>query len=332
VARHAARDDARGARSRRWLPRRRTPTLSALRIGGDALRSGLRDRLRLAVRSSARTPRAARPARRRTRGTALAREGRVRFVELEEARAARGLRVVVATGVPSPWSQAALGTFDIKGLDYVAVRFRRRDGDIKLWTGASNAPVVLYDDEPPRTGWAEILALGERLGGRVSLVPDDDETRARMFGLSHEILGEGGLGWSVRLLLTHLGLTTDGREGWPRPVADHLAPRYGYAPERVDAARARALRVLRLLERVLAESRARGDAYLLGGAPTALDVHCAVGLAPIDPMPEDACPMLPAVRHAFETLDADVRAAVSPALRAHRALMFERHLVLPVRS
>ena len=38
------------------------------------------------------------------------------------------------------------------------------------------------------------------------------------------------------------------------------------------------------------------------------------------------------VRHAFETLDQEVKEAVSPALREHRALMFERHLVLPVRS
>jgi len=51
----------------------------------------------------------------------------MRFVDLEEARAATGLRVVTASGVPSPWSQSALGAFDIKGLDYLAVRFRRRE-------------------------------------------------------------------------------------------------------------------------------------------------------------------------------------------------------------
>jgi len=255
----------------------------------------------------------------------------VRFVDLEEARAATGLRVVTASGVPSPWSQSALGTFDIKELEYLAVRFRRSDEEIKRWTKAPNVPVVFFDDEPARTGWAEILALAERLGGRLSLVPEDEEARVRMFGLSHEILGEGGLGWSTRLLLTHLSLTTDGQRGWPKPVAEYLAPRYGYAPERVDAARARALRVLRLLDRALAESRARGHAYLLGAAPTALDIHCAVSLAPIAPLPEAECPMPPPVRHAFETGDAEVRAGVTDALLEHRALMYERHLVLPVR-
>ncbi len=256
----------------------------------------------------------------------------MRFVELEEARAASGLRVVIATNVPSPWSQAALGLFDMKGLDYLAVRFRRGDEEIKRWTGARNAPAVMLDDEPPRTGWADIVTLAERLRGKVSLVPDDDELRVRMFGLSQEILGEGGLGWSVRLLLTHASFATDGREGWPKPVADYLSPRYGYAPVRVAASRARAIAVLHLLDRTLAESRARGHDYLLGPAPTALDVHAAVGLAVIEPLPEALCPMPAPLRHAFETLDREVKEAVSAPLRAHRALMFERHLVLPVRS
>ena len=255
----------------------------------------------------------------------------MRFVDLEEARVAGGLRVVIAANVPSPWSQAALGTFDVKGLDYVAVRLRRADDDVRRWTGARNAPVVLIDDEPPRTGWAEILALAERLGGRLSLVPDDDDARTRLFGLSHEILGEGGLGWSVRLLLTHLGLATDGKRGWPRPVAEYLAPRYGYAPDRVSPARERALRVLALLDRTLAQSHARGHEYLLGAQPTALDIHCAVGLGVIAPLPEADCPMPAPVRRAFETLDDEVRAAVSTALLAHRARMFARHLVVPVR-
>ena len=256
----------------------------------------------------------------------------MRFVELEEARQASGLRLVIATNVPSPWSQAALGLFDMKGLDYLAVRYRRTDEEIRRWTGARNVPAVLFDDEPPRTGWAEIVTLGERLGGRMSLVPEDDDRRVRMFGLSHEILGEGGLGWNVRLLVTHASLTTDGRTGWPKPVAEYLAPRYGYAPDRVPATRARAVGILRLLDTVLAESRSQGHAYFLGPSPTALDLHLAVTLGTIWPLPEEQCPMLPPIRHAFETLDQAVKEAVSPALLEHRARMFSRHLVLPVRS
>jgi hypothetical protein len=100
----------------------------------------------------------------------------------------------------------------------------------------------------------------------------------------------------------------------------------------VPATRARAIGTLRLLDAVLAESRRQGHAYFLGPSPTALDLHAAVTLGTIRPLPEAQCPMLPPIRHAFETLDQEVKEAVSPALLEHRAQMFTRHLVLPVRS
>jgi hypothetical protein len=253
----------------------------------------------------------------------------MRFVEIAEARAARGLRLVIAGAVPSPWSQGAMGIFDLKKLDYVAVRFRPAADEVRAWTGSWNAPVAVFDDEPPRTGWAEILALAERLAPEPALVPDDGDARVRLFGLAHELLGERGLAWSVRLLMIHAGLTTDGREGWPVKVAAYLAPRYGYAPELVPAARARALAVLAQLTRVRDEPR---DEYLLGPAPSALDVYAAVALGVVAPLPPEDCPMPAPVRHAFETVDAEVRAAVTPALLAHRALMYERrHLARPMR-
>jgi hypothetical protein len=83
---------------------------------------------------------------------------------------------------------------------------------------------------------------------------------------------------------------------------------------------------------VLAESRRRGHAYFLGPAPTALDLHAAVALGTIWPLPEAQCPMLPPVRQAFETLDQEVKEATSSALLEHRAQMFSRYLVVPVRS
>ena len=48
----------------------------------------------------------------------------MRFVEIAETKAALGLRLVIAGKVPSPWSQAAMGIFDMKGIDYLAVRLR----------------------------------------------------------------------------------------------------------------------------------------------------------------------------------------------------------------
>jgi glutathione S-transferase len=159
-------------------------------------------------------------------------------------------------------------------------------------------------------------------------VPDDEEARIRLLGLTHEVLGEGGLMWSVRLLLVHASFTSDGREGWPLRLAQYLAPKYGYAPERIESARGRSLGVLDLLDRTL---RASGRDYFLGDRPTALDVYVAAGLGPLAPLPHDQCPMLAPVRHAFETLDPAVRAAVPASLLRHRELMFQRHLTLPVR-
>ena len=263
-------------------------------------------------------------------GIGLADGAGMTLVDFETARVARGLRIVYVEKVPSPWSQGALGLFDLKGMDYVLVPFRPFAQAVREHTGANNGPVVLFDDDPPRTGWAEILALAERLGGRMSLVPDDDDRAVIMYGLSHAILSEGGLGWSVRLLLTHAGLTTDGREGWPAPVAAYLAPKYGYAADRVPAARARAIRVLQLLARTLADSEAAGHPYMLGPTLTALDVYAATVLGVILPLPHDMCPMHDVLRHTFATLDPDVRAAVPASLLRHRDLMYARHLRVPV--
>jgi hypothetical protein len=45
----------------------------------------------------------------------------VRFVDLETARASRGLRLAVVTSVPSLWSDAARGMAAVKELDCLAV-------------------------------------------------------------------------------------------------------------------------------------------------------------------------------------------------------------------
>ena len=78
-------------------------------------------------------------------GIRPARAPRMKFVELEEARTAVGLRIVIAGGVPSPWSQGALGLFAMKGVEPLAARFRRAHADeLSAWTGSRNAPVVAY--------------------------------------------------------------------------------------------------------------------------------------------------------------------------------------------
>ena len=36
------------------------------------------------------------------------------FIELEEARVARGVRMLAAASLPSPWTEAAKGIFHVK--------------------------------------------------------------------------------------------------------------------------------------------------------------------------------------------------------------------------
>ena len=86
----------------------------------------------------------------------------------------------------------------------------------------------------------------------------------------------------------------------------------------------------RSLLSLLAERLGSGRAYFFEDRPTALDVYLASAVGVFHPLPESACPMLPAIRHAYETTDRELQAAVGPALLAHRDRMYERHLPLPV--
>jgi glutathione S-transferase len=254
----------------------------------------------------------------------------MKFVSLEEARAATGLKLVVAASLPSPWSEAAKGLLHIKGLEASLVRFSSGDKAVREWMGWHNVPVLLAPGEPVRTHWSEILETAERLGagvGRPSLVPADEDDRVRLFGLTHELLGENGLVWSSRLLVIHRGLVTEGREGFALRVAQYLAPKYGYAPGQVDAAQARVRSLFDRFARLL-----EGKTYALGGALSGLDVYLATAIAPLAPMSEEHCPDThPRVRHAFATASPELSSAIPPVLVAHRDRIYAEHLELPVR-
>ena len=97
------------------------------------------------------------------------------YISVDEARKMSGLRLVLSPGVPGPWSEAAKGIFHVKGIAYVRVR---QDGGqpndtLREWTGYDNAPLAIYEDEPARGGWAEIVLLAERLAPTPRLLPAD---------------------------------------------------------------------------------------------------------------------------------------------------------------
>ncbi len=250
----------------------------------------------------------------------------MKFVDVETAKNADGARLVIAAGVPSPWSEAAKSILHVKRIPFVAVRGSVRDEAIRSWLPGQNFPVLFVDKERPRTGWAEILAFAERFQPEPRLVPDGD-ARITMLGLAHEIMGEDGLNWSMRLRSVAASLASEGKEGFPLPVAQYLAGRYGWSEAWAEAAKGRALAVLETLDSVLAKN---GGPWFMGANITALDIYSASAMGVLSPLPHEQCPMSPFARQAFEWMKKDIGEQIPPSLLAHRDRMFSEHLVLPV--
>lgn len=239
-----------------------------------------------------------------------------------------GLRMVVVGDVPSAWTEAAKGILHIKGIEWVAVRLVYDSEALKSWAGERSGPVAIYEQEQPRSGWAEILLLAERLAPAPSLLPTDPAERAMVFGLAHEMCGEGGLAWSRRLQLVHAGLQNAG--GFPERVAKYLGKKYGYRPEAGAASGRRVAELLGMLAARLKEQRKAGSRYYVGNSLSAVDVYSATCIALFAPLPPEHCKMEASARAAFETRDAQTQAALDPILFEHRDMMYGQYLELPL--
>lgn len=250
------------------------------------------------------------------------------YVSVEDAVKRGGLRMVVVGGIPSPWGEAAKGILHIKGIDWVAVRLDYESELLKSWSGQRNGPVAIYENERPRSGWAEILHLTERLAPTPSLLPADPAERALVFGLAHEICGEAGLGWSRRLQLVHAGLQS--ADGFPAPVAKYLGKKYGYSPEAGAASGRRVVELLGMLAARLRAQHEAGSRYYVGDSLTAVDVYSATFAALFAPLPPEQCEMDATTRAVFETRDAGTEAALDPILLQHRDMMYAEYLELPL--
>ncbi|HEX6637384.1 MAG TPA: hypothetical protein VF033_06990 [Steroidobacteraceae bacterium] len=249
------------------------------------------------------------------------------YLTAGQAIAAKGLRMVVVGNVPSPWSEAAKGFFHIKRIPFSAVRLAYDDEALKSWAGQLSAPVVVYEDETPRSGWAEILMLAERLAPP-ALLPLQPEARGQALLLADKLCSPGGLGWMRRLQQVHASLTGNG--GFPDRIAGYLGKKYGYDPSEGETYGIRVRRLLGELAGALREQHAAGKSYYLGDTLSATDVYSATFMALFKPLPDSQCRMHPAIRPAFEMLDAETAAALDPLLIEHRDMMYSRHLELPL--
>jgi glutathione S-transferase len=251
----------------------------------------------------------------------------LQYVDLAAARDLRGTRIVTAVAVASPWSEAAKGLFEVAQLPAVVVPRGPHTPEVTAWLGGiDNVPVVLHDDEPPRTNWAAIVGLVARLAPN-TLVPTDPGARAQLMGHIDLIAGEGGLGWTSRLAMIHASFASEGARGFALPVAKFLAKRYGFS--RDLAAADLVDRVRSLLAALGAQLR---GPYFGGTAPSALDVYAATFLTPLTVIDDSVCPqMTEPLRRAFAAARELFADHVPAPLLQHHTMMFERHLPLPIR-
>ncbi|MEM9421493.1 MAG: hypothetical protein AAF986_03150 [Pseudomonadota bacterium] len=251
------------------------------------------------------------------------------YVSVEEGAAAPGLRMVVVSGVPSPWGEAAKGIFHVKGLDWKAVRLAYDDPDLATWTRQDlSGPIAFYNDEPPRSGWSDIIHLAERLAPSPSLLPSDAGERALTFGLCHELVGEGGLLWTRRLQLVEWGLA--GKKGFSPPVSQYLGGKYGYQEGSSKQYANRTLSLLSLFAGRLIQQKKAGHRFYMGAEISALDIYSAAGMALFCPLDEEKCAFKPGLREAFSTLDEKTANGLDPILIEHRDMMYSEFLETPL--
>jgi glutathione S-transferase len=250
----------------------------------------------------------------------------MRFVDLQTAQRSQGIRLVMLQGAPSPWSQAAKAIFEVKRVDVLGVWMSPGDPAITSWTGVPNAPVVIFEEEPPRAHWADILALAERVAPEVSLLPLGFEQRVRAFGLCNEVMGHDGLVWNMRRSLIDLSIASRGERGYSLAVAQYLGARYGYSAGCGAAASARVAEILGALDTQLQHARP----YYFGDQVSALDIYSAAALDALAPLPHVLCPMHPKTRAALEARRDAAEHTIPGRLLDHRDRMHSEHMPLPM--
>ena len=253
------------------------------------------------------------------------------WIDVAEARRRKGLRLVLVRGVASPWGEAAKAILHVKRLPFARVEQQRGGANPELleWTGQTSAPALAFDDEKPRTGWAEILLLAERLAPAPRLVPAEAGERARLFGLANELAGELGFGWCRR----NDGIHQAAEKLPPGPLRDGalgFGRKYGYRAEEAELYRRRVREVLALFTETLRAQRARGARFLLGDSLSALDLYWATFAALLAPLPRDQCPMDDGMQAFYTLRDPAQRAPGDAILLEHRDAIYRDFLELPV--
>ena len=252
----------------------------------------------------------------------------MKFLSVAEVIKRSGLRLVLVQGAPSPWGQAVKAMMEYKGLEFVVAPQipGAENADLVAWAGVNSGPVVAWNDGRPLNRWNDILFLLERLAPQRPLVPDAPAERVQLLGLSHELCGELGLGWNRRLSLFKPAI----QSGQAPSGITAMSRKYGYNESDVAATNQRQIEMLKLLSSILDSQRAKGSAYFVGSALTAVDFYWAAFSVIMDILPDAQCPVAAGARSMFENIESSVKAAISPQLLEHRDRILRAHFKLPM--
>ena len=250
------------------------------------------------------------------------------YLSVSEAQQQTGLRLVLTRGVPGPWSEAAKAVFDLRSVSYQPVEQQggRANPELVAWTRHRNAPIALYNDEPPRVRWLEILDLAERLGSGPSLLPDNAQQRMLTIGLCNEIAGENGFAWNARMLMLNAGYQAQGDKVVQK---NPMYQEYQYNEAKVSLAKTRVVAFLTLLTDQLQQQAERGSEYLIGDTLTAADAYWACFSNMLQSLPAEQNPMPDGLRNSWAVLAKSID-GYDDILICHRDRIFRQHLKLPM--
>jgi len=254
------------------------------------------------------------------------------YKTVAEARSMDGLRMALTAGVPGPWSESAKAVLKVKNIPYVPVlqKAAAANEELVAWTGHRNAPTLMYQDEPPRVTWLDILNLAERLQPKPSLVPEDIDDRILMTGLMNELAGEGGMLWSTRLLMFRSMARAMGEE----KVRDNpMLRNYRYSAEAAESGCETAIQILKRLELQMQRQVEAGSQYLIADRLSALDLYWACFSQTLIPLPQEVNPMPDSLRVMWGSAAQEMaNAGYTPGNRLfeHRDYIFQEYIGLPL--
>ena len=208
------------------------------------------------------------------------------FITIEEAaEMEKGTRVTFVPGMQAIYAEALKNICFVKKIPLTRVlhpnmgfdKKTGKDKQEKLYelTSQTSLPTMFHDKERPRNVWIEQLALAEKIGveDSPSLIPDNFELRAEMFGLCAIILAEDGLVWNMRIL-----------------IDSPLGRKYGYNKSASSNAPRKIAEVINLIDNRLKVQEKLGSPYLLGDSLTAADIYWATISMTVLPVPPEIMP------------------------------------------